>query len=371
MRTAAPLFLAQPSRFAGWPRQRAVAALAVLAVLLLTSLLALGIPDAVHALGVSPSDPDEQTDLILYGSIVDGIRHGGNYYLVAADALRSGDYPLRPFVTFRLPTLAMVQAILPPAVITGLLYTLAAGVVIAWLIRLRPLFARPIPHMVAMLLLLGGLIAFTQSDLALFHEIWAGLLIAFSLAARRPGRWIESVALGLMAMLIRETAALYVGVMFVLALFDGSRREAAGWFGATAVLAVAVALHASAVADVVRPFDAASPGWAGMLGFGLFVKAMTLSTALTLLPSALAALLTALALFGWAACRGGFALRACTTLCAYAVLIGVFGRADAFYCGLLVAPLLLVGLAFVPDAIRDLTRAALDRRRITVTRTAS
>jgi len=35
---------------------------------------------------------------------------------------------------------------------------------------------------------------------------------------------------------------------------------------------------------------------------------------------------------------------------------------------LMVAPLSLIGLAFVPDALRDLFRQALDRRRITVTK---
>ena len=55
-------------------------------------------------------------------------------------------------------------------------------------------------------------------------------------------------------------------------------------------------------------------------------------------------------------------------LAAYAAVLSVFGRLDTFYWGLLVAPLLLVGLAFVPDGIRDLAAALSDRRRITVKR---
>ena len=54
-------------------------------------------------------------------------------------------------------------------------------------------------------------------------------------------------------------------------------------------------------AQVVRPLDPASPGWTGMLGFGFFVEAMTLSTALRLAPMWLAALLMGFTLFGWAA----------------------------------------------------------------------
>lgn len=49
-------------------------------------------------------------------------------------------------------------------------------------------------------------------------------------------------------------------------------------------------------------------------------------------------------------------------------MLSVFGRLDTFYWGLLIAPVLLVGLVFVPDALRDLSSAVFDRRRITVKR---
>ena len=121
-------------------------------------------------------------------AIVDGVRHGGDYYGVAAErACARGDYPMKPFVTFRLPTLAVVQAMLPGWAVIALLYALAAGVMLAWFARLRPAFARPPPLILAMVLLAGGMGAFVQSELASFHEVWAGLLIALSLALRRSG----------------------------------------------------------------------------------------------------------------------------------------------------------------------------------------
>ncbi|PNA35363.1 hypothetical protein, partial [Pseudomonas sp. MPR-AND1A] len=83
----------------------------------------------------------------------------------------------------------------------------------AWYRQVRSAFATPTPVWIAMALLAGGLIAFVKADLACFHEIWAGLLIALSLAVRREGKWIEAVAIGLIALLIRETAALYVVIM--------------------------------------------------------------------------------------------------------------------------------------------------------------
>ena len=367
-RPSGPLWLAIPSRFAGLTRTQARIRLALLALLLLATWLALATPGPPAASHDPAKRGDDQADVVLYETIVDGVRHGGNYYAVAADALRIGNYPLRPFVTFRLPTLAVVLSLLPRVAVRILLYGLALGVMLAWYARLKPAFARPPPRIVAMALLAGGMVAFVQADLAYFHEIWAGLLVALSLALWRPGRWLEAVAFGLAAVLIRETAAPYLAIMAAFAWLGGDRREAAAWVGAITVLGVALALHAHAVAAVVRPLDPASPGWAGMLGFGFFVKTMTIATALDLAPLWLGSLLVGLALFGWAAWRDPLAARMLALFLAYAAILGIFGRTDTFYWGLLVAPTLLVGLAFVPDGMRDLIAAAGDTRRITVTR---
>lgn len=370
-----PFWLAEPSRFAGMPRDRARAALAFLVLLLAATLLALGAPSPPPVSGEPERRTEDRGDIILYETIVERVRHGGDYYPIVADALRNGDYPLKPFITFRLPTLAVVQARLPEGGATPLLFALAAATALAWWMRLSPAFARAPPRVVAVLLLGAGMLVFVQRELVAFHEVWAGLLIALSLALRRPGRWVESVAFGLAAMLVRETAALYVGVMAVAAWLEGERREALGWAVATAVFAAAVAAHAQAVALVVRPLDPGSPGWSGLLGFGFFVRAMVLSTALRLAPFWIAAPLVGLALFGWAAWRDALGARVLGAFLAYAALLGVAGRVDTFYWGLLIAGLLPLGLAFALDGGRDLIRAAFPERRrgrgrgrITVTR---
>lgn len=363
-----PLWLAHPSRFAQANARGARWGLALLAALLVATLLALATPGPPAASHDPARRADDQADVVLYEGIVEGIRNGGDYYLVTADALRAGNYPLKPFVTFRLPTLAKAQALLPAWAIAPLLWLLAALVAVAWWRRLRPAFARPPPRLIALALLAGGMMAFVQADLAAFHEIWAGLLIALSLAVHRPGRWPTAVALGLAAALIREIALPYLALMALFAWLEGQRRESAAWLGAIAVVAVALVLHAHAVAQVVRPLDPQSPGWAGLLGFGFYVRTMTIATALALAPLWLAAPLVGLSLFGWMAWRDALALRMVVLQSGYAALLGLFGRPDTFYWGLLVAPALLVGLAFVPDGLRDLVAAALDRRRITVTR---
>lgn len=364
VRLAAPARFMIKTRFACLSQARARWAIAVLALLLAATLSALAAPGSDRLV----DQDDTQADLLLYDSIVSGVRAGGDYYIVAAAALRTGDYPLRPFVTFRLPTLAVLQASMPPTVPIVLLYVLAAAVMLAWFVRLRGAFASPASVAAAMLLLAGGMAAFVQSELVGLHEIWAGLFVALSLALRKPDRWIEAAAFAMIAMLIRETAALYVCLMAGLAFIEGRRRETYGWAATLIAFAIVIMFHAHAVAQVVRPLDPPSPGWDGMLGFGFFVRTMTMSTALGLAPSWLAAPLVGLALFGWAAWNDALALRALATFCAYAALLGLFGRADTFYWGLMIAPTILIGLAFVPNALRDLIAAARARRRITVTR---
>ena len=365
-RPVTPLWTATPSRFSGLTKPHARIGVGLLLLLLLWSLTTLSVAGPPPVSHDPAKRADDRADVVLYETIVAGLRGGGDYYSVTATALRSGDYPLRPFVTFRLPTLAVVQALVPPMVVVLLLYLLAGIVLLVWWRRLKPAFSRGPPRLVAMVLMLGGMAVFVSAELAPLHEVWAALLVALSLALRREDRWVEAVALGLMAMLVRETAALYVVIMAGAALLEGRRREAIGWAATLLVLAIVVALHARAVAAVVTVTDPFSPGWSGLLGFGFFVKATTLFTALAVAPAWLAALLVGLALFGWAAWHDPLALRACTILWSYAALIGIFGRGDTFYWAVLVAPFLLVGLAFVPDGVRDLLRAALDRRRIIV-----
>lgn len=371
MRAAAPLLMAAPSRYAGLDAARARAIGLIWAALLLLCLSApFTAPAPGGTVSAAPAQTERtQTDVLLYEAIVAGVRGGGDYYTVAADALRRGDYPLKPFFTFRLPTLAVIEARLPPLLVQALLLALALAVGAGWYRALRPAFPRPATLALALMLLWAGMASFVQAELVPFHEIWAGPLIALSLALWRPGAPRDAVCLGLAAMLIRETAALYVLVMLALALVERRRGEAIGWGVALGVFAVVITCHAWAVSRVVMVDDPASPGWHGLLGSGFVVRTLQASTALTALPALVGAPLIGLALIGWSGWRDPRALRVLAVIAAYAALLAVFGRADTFYWGLMIAPLPLIGLVFLPDAARDLW-ASLNgpQRRITITR---
>lgn len=358
-----PLLLTAPTRFATLERSTARWVCALLALLLLFGAVA-SLFRALPHTGAAATD-----DLFLHESVVAAVRAGGDYYTATATAMRAAGPVANAMTLFRLPALALVEAWLPAGAEAILLVLVAAIIAAGWYHRLRRSFARPAPRLLVLVLALGGMTAVVRTDLASFHQLWAGMLIALSLLARLPGRWIEAVALGMIAMLLEPVAALYVAIMALLAGRDGARSEAIGWGIAMMAFAAVFTLHYYTVRQVAGPLDMRALT-AGTPDPGLFITAMLRSTALGLVPAWGAAPLVILALFGWAAWREPLARRVLVTIGGYAVLMSVFGRADPLYCGLMIAPLLLIGLAFVPDAVRDLVHAALDRRRIVVTRIA-
>lgn len=356
-----------PSRFVALTRGRARLAWGAVLLLLLASLTALAVPPLTGDGDAAARTADRMTDLGLYERVVAGMKGGDTYYGAASDAMRAGSYPLHPFLTMRLPALAALEAALPGWASTGLLLALAALTAVAWASRVGIALTGLFPRAVLVLLIATSMLAFFQPGLVLFHEIWAGLLVALSLVLRRPGRALEAIALGLCAMLIRETAALYAVVMLVFAWQEDRRREAVGWGIALLLFGGVLALHAHAVAGVAGPLDPHSAGWAAFNGPGFFLRALVTATALQALPVAAGALLVALALIGWLSWDDPLGLRMFALLIAYGTAIALFARLDNFYWALMIAPVALAGLVFVPDALSDLWHRALDRRRITVT----
>jgi hypothetical protein len=375
-RRGAPLWATGATRFAGMPSAQARIGLVLFVVFLIACLSAIASPGPrpsvdgeVASISASADGPPPgQTDLLLYETIVAGIRGGSPYYAVAAETQRMGHYPLKPFFAVRLPTLAVIQAALPAILVNLLLLALCIGTILAWVARLRPETTGIVPLGAAGLLVVAGLYVNLDQSFVVFHEVWAGPLIALSLALRRPGHWLPAVALGLSAMLIRETALLYVAIMAVFAWVEGERRETLGWLAAIGVFAVVLAAHAHAVSLISGPLDRVSQGWTGLEGFGFYVRLATISSGLDILPQWLASLVLGTALFGWLAWRDAVATRALVVFAAYAALISLFARSDNFYWALMTTPVLLVGLVFAVDGLRDMIAAARDTRRITVTR---
>lgn len=338
-----------PTRFAGWSVWPARLLLAVLAVLIVGGL--------THPPVQDPTGQPGGGDASLYRLVAERVGHGQPYHQAAAEEQRGGGYPLRPFSAMRQPLLAVIGATLGPKGADLALCLLGVPASVATVMRLGTGLQRPARE-VAILLAATASGLLLQPGMWVWHEAWAGLLIALALAVRTDHRWWPAVLLGLIAALIRELAFPFLAVMAFLAWTDGRRSEAAAWSAAMLCAIGALAWHAAMVASVVRPGDGISPGWLVLGGWRFDLTLARQSALLVFLPPRAAAILLPLAMLGWAGWRSGYALRVTLMLGAWLTAFLFVGRPDNGYWGFLLAPLLPIGLALAPAALRDIIRSA-------------
>ena len=339
-----------PLRFDGWSRGWALAVLAFIALVTVASALTPPIkePPAKYWANAKLTDP------MLYSQVAARVGNGDSYYTAAAELHREGGFPLKPFVTMRLPTLAYLTGYLGSKASFVLFLALIGAVVVGWM-RAAIQGGLSKPMTIALCGLIGMSCAILINPItSVLHDAWAGLLIALALALWREGRFWPSLIVGLAAALIRENAAAFLLLMGAAAAIEQRWREVLCWAGAVAIMIVVLKLHHDAVALVVRDDDIVSSGWQAHGGWPMLVIATKFCTPLLLLPRWLAAFLLPLALFGWASWKHPLALRVTGLLLGYGAMIMLFARVQNFYWALLMAPLLLGGLALVPRAFARL-----------------
>ena len=373
---------ASDDRFASWSRFSARLLLAALAALLVLAALVpitagtmakptVGFVEAVGVGGEAAAKAAERPrddDLALYDRVIGRIAHGESYYAAAADEHRKSDYPLRPGVAMRLPTLAYLDLwlgdrgqgaeVLVPGELAAALALLLA-VVWAWWRRLgdEPGGAR--------FQLIGTALMFMGASLGLnryyfvLHELWAGMLIALSLGLHRPGRkWLGALLVAGLALAIREHVLPFVALMAALALWRRDWKESAAWGALIAVFFAGLAVHLQFVAQQVRPDDVIGPSWLALRGLSGWLSSVALSSNLRFLPHYIAGPLILLMVLGWAGWRSALGTTAALLFLGYGLLFMIAGRPDNFYWGAVIAPAMFVGLAFMPRALRSLVRAA-------------
>jgi hypothetical protein len=316
-----------------------------LLILAAVLLMALGLVG-----GAAPDRALQQagpTDLGLYADAVQAARHPSTWYAAVTAEQRAQGYPLKPFVAVRPPTLAVLLAALPDVAARRIaLDFVALGVLIAWAVRLKATLP-PLGLGLAVLTLATGLMPVLAAQAYLMHETWAGLLIALSLALRRPGAFGWSLAFALAAALTRELAAPYLLVMAVMALHEGRRREALAWGLALLAFGLLLALHGWQVGLHALPGDRHSQGWLALGGWPFVLHALQWNALLAAGPAWLAAILIPLALAGAAASGGRLGL----TLLGYVLALLAFGRPENAYWGLILTPLLPLGLIRLATAL--------------------
>lgn len=309
------------------------------------ALIALGWAASPSASPVAPSAlAAEQGDAALYRAIDQRLRSGQGYYPAAVVEQRARDYPLRPFVTVRLPTRARLYALAGSDAAQWLLRALALTTLVLTATRLVAAAGSVQRWGAATAIATLSILPLATPVVALWPECWAGLLVALSLALRTDRRWSAAVVVGLSAALFRELTLPYLAAMALAALSERRRGEALAWAGAAIVAALALAAHAAAVAGAIRPDDAASQGWVRAGGWTFDLAMARTTTPLALLPATATAVLVPLAMYGWATAPGVYARRVTLTLLAWLVPALIVGRPENSYWGLMLAPLWLAGL---------------------------
>jgi hypothetical protein len=190
----------------------------------------------------------------------------------------------------------------------------------------------------------------------LFHEVWAGLLIAASLALRSDKRFVLAAVVGCLAALVRELALPYLVVMAAVALVERRRAEAAAFALALAAACAALAWHAHEVMSLTTPADAASPGWVAMAGWRFVLLAAQWNLIVLVLGAFAAAVIVPLALAGALARRDGLGIRLAALIFGYCLGFMVIGRLSNAYWGLVTTPIMSAALCFAPGALGDLVR---------------
>lgn len=301
-------------------------------------------------------------DVDLYRAIDMRMLNGEGYYQAAATEQRARGYPLRPFVTVRMPTVAWITTLAGgPSRVTILEMLLAAVSAGMTVVRLRKLIRSDWLWAAASFLVVTTIAVLSQSLLAIWHELWAGLLIALSLACWNERRWGLSVAIGLAAVLLRELALPYLVAMAAFAVLERRPREAMAWSGAILLFAIALGAHAHAVHALLQEGDRASPGWSRMGGWRFDLALVRGTSLLATVPAWVTAILLPIALLGWAAWPSRYAARFGLALLGWLCAFLLIGRPENFYWGLLIAPLLPIGVVMALPALHDLA-TVLTRR---------
>ncbi len=298
------------------------------------------------------------TDVHLYHDIAAKVAAGEPYHRAAAEMHRAHHYPLKPFFTMRLPTLAEMAAAIGWGGVQKVAYVLAFIATMAWVVATEDRLHWT-ERVLAAVGVGSGAGMVSSTGLMALHEYWGGLCIAIALAGvvGWPQKWGWIVLAAAAGLMIRELTAPFVLLALAFALYERQWRQAATWVAVLAVFGVYMGIHAHYVAAEIRPGDIDSPGWHAVQGFSAFLKAVIFTSTLQPLPRPIAMLAAMLPLFGWAALTGRAGLFCVALWLGYAAMIALFSRADTFYWGAIVLPSYFVGFALLPRAFWQLAEA--------------
>lgn len=356
-------------RFAHWPPLRARLGLLALMLMIIASALVpigAGVSEvktksfvenlAGKRAGEAERPRDE--DLVLYDRAIARIRNGENYYDFIVAEHRRANYPVRPGLAVRLPTLAYLDAWLgePGQIVAAIVLMLA--VLAAWQRRLGEEPGGEQQRLLTMSFLFVGVSLGLNRYYFTLHELWSGMLLALAFGLHRPGRWAASLAVAALALAIREHALPFVLLMGATAFWRRDWKEGAAWSLLAAAFLAALAIHLHVVAMQVLPSDRPSASWLALRGLSGWLSNIVLSSNLRFLPHWLAGPAVVLMIAGWANWRSPAGLFGTWLFLGYGLIFMIAGRPDNFYWGAEIAPAMFIGMAFAGRAVKSLIAAA-------------
>lgn len=301
------------------------------------------------------------SDVDLYRAIVDRVHSGQGYYSAQRAELVARGYPTRSMFNWRMPVPLIVLGHLPhPVWGKVLLGGLGLALVLTTFTALMDVDrVGPWQALAAICLLGGPLWLAMLGDIYLMPMVWAGVLIGLSLAAYGVRRPSLGALAGIAALLARELALPYCLAGLVLALAARRRRESAVWLAGILTWAVLLVLHAMQVANYRPPDATAHPhGWICFGGLPLLVSMTQSNGFLLLLPRAVSGLYLVAALLGFSRWTSAWGQRVGLTAALYILAFAIVGQEFNQYWGCVISPVLALGVAASPRALRDLLQAA-------------
>ena len=279
----------------------------------------------------------------MYQAIASRVAAGQPYHAALATEMPARGYAVRPIFNWRMPTLAWLNGFSPsPVWGKAALWAIGTLVIVLWTAALRVHIPGAMVAGAVVMALATAAVLQVQQVVHL-HEVWAGLLIAASLGSWALRRVGLAIALGLLAMLIRELALPYVLMMALLAWRDSNRRETFAWAGAAAVFLACWAWHISFVLANM-PAEGLRNAWIVAGGWPFVLTATRCSVFLMFLPAWTIAIVVPIVWAGFWHWNNSAGRRVFAIITAYFVMFMVIGRADNWYWGFLVAPLIPIGI---------------------------
>lgn len=301
-------------------------------------------------------------DLALYDTAIARIRKGENYYDFIVEEHRKAEYPVRPGLSVRLPTLAYFDAYVGDAGQVAAALVLLAATMLAWWRRLGEEPGGREKRVLAMAFLFVGTSLGLNRYFFTLHELWAGMLLALSFGLHRPGRrWVASLLVAALALAVRELALPFVLLMAATAFWRRDWKEGAAWSALALLFLALLAWHLSIIDAQVLPTDRQGASWLALRGLSGWLSNVVLSSNLRYLPHWLAGPALVFAVFGWTGWKSAAGDFASLLYLGYGAAFMIAGRPDNYYWGAMIAPAIFVGLAFVPQALTSLKRASFPK----------